>query len=184
MKYLKIGGHSNRLLSALFFAAIVSSSSSITSANDTGATGDDWSTLSKNGMTLRWRHADDRFYAELFAPTDGWLAVGFNERATLAGTRFVIGHIKGGEPYAEVHLAQPPQHRNVQELGGQPDLQLIDGDIKNGVSRIQFSLPQQGTAPYALNLAPGQTIHLMLAWSQDPDFTHHSAMRVHLPLAL
>lgn len=145
---------------------------------------DNGSTLQKNGMQFRWHHATGRLHAELLAPTEGWLAVGFNERDTLAGTRFVIGRIEHGRPYAELHIAQPPAHRELSELGGEPDLRVAGGDSSDGVSRLRFSLPQSGTGAYALRLTPGVSVYLMLAWSQSPDFTHHSAMRVHLPLTL
>ncbi len=140
--------------------------------------------VTAGGMHFTWRHEQDRFIATLRAPTQGWLAAGFNERQQLKGTRFVIAHVSTGAAKAELHLAEVPTHRNIEDLGGQPDLQVHEHDYANGMSHLVFSLPANGDGPHSLALQPGAEFHLMLAWSHARDFDHHSAWRGHFDVIL
>ena len=140
--------------------------------------------VAAGGMHFAWRHADDRLIATLTAPTAGWLAVGFNEERRLRGTRFVIAHVSAGTAHAELHLAQVPHHRNIIDLGGSPDLDVLEHDYREGISRLVVSLPSSGSGPHSLALRPGVEFHVMLAWSHARDFDHHSAWRGHLDIIL
>ena len=135
-------------------------------------------------VAFSWKHEADRLFGELSAPTAGWIAVGFNERRTLKGTRFVIAAVSMSPIRAEEHIALVPDHRNVSALGLSPALNHVSGSYSQGLSRLEFSLPHQFRGRPALRLAPGASPHLMLAWSQDTDFTHHSAWRRHYDVQL
>ena len=135
-------------------------------------------------VEFSWKHKADRLFGELSAPTAGWIAVGFNERRTLKGTRFVIAAVSTSPIRAEEHIALVPDHRNVSALGLPPALDHVSGSYSQGLSRLEFSLPHQFPEHPALQLAPGASPHLMLAWSQDADFTHHSAWRRHYDVQL
>lgn len=137
------------------------------------------------GMDFLWSHADGRLHGRLNAPGTGWLAVGFNAERTLRGTRFVIAAVATPPPRAEVHIAQPPEHRSVEDLTGQPSgLGDVAGGYADGRSTLSFSLPHQSGDRFGHDLSPGRTIHLMLAWSHEPDFDHHSAWRGHTDVTL
>lgn len=140
--------------------------------------------LTAGGMRFDWRHVDGRFVAILQGPTSGWIAVGFNERRRLAGTRFVIAHVSTGEALAELHHAEVPTHRNVTEFGAKPDLRITDHGYDGHVSRLAFTLPLEGRGAHSLSLTPGTESYVMLAWSHARDFEHHSAWRGHFDVIL
>lgn len=130
-------------------------------------------------VVFSWKHKTGRLFGELTAPTEGWIAVGFNERRTLKNTRFVIAAVSMSPIRAEEHIALVPDHRNVAALGLPRTLDHVSGSYSQGLSRLEFSLPHQFPERPALRLVPGASLHLMLAWSQNTDFTHHSAWRRH-----
>lgn len=135
-------------------------------------------------VTFSWKHRGDRLFGELSAPTAGWIAVGFNERRRLKDTRFVIAAVATSPIRAAEHIALVPDHRDVATLGLLPALDHVSGSHRSGLSRLRFSLPHEFPGRPALQLAPGASIHLMLAWSHETDFTHHSAWRRHYDVQL
>ena len=142
-------------------------------------------TLSLGDMDFNWRHIEDRLFGRLSAPGSGWLAVGFNRDRQLAGTRFVIAAVAGQEIEAEVHVAQPPNHRSIEELTGQPSaLADLSGHFDGRRSALAFSLPHRTSDRWSQDISSGQRSHLMLAWSHEADFTHHSAWRGHKDVVL
>ena len=142
-------------------------------------------TIALGGMEFAWRHRAGRLHGHLSAPGTGWLAVGFNETRTLKGTRFVIAAVADGRTRAELHVALPPDHRPVEDVTGHPaDLRDLDGRFEDGRSWLSFSLPHRSPDRMGLELSPGLSIHLMLAWSHAPDFDHHSAWRGHADVVL
>ena len=136
-----------------------------------------------DGVTFDWRHGDDRLYGTLTAPTSGWIAVGFNISRSLKGTRFVIA-VARQKPTAEMHVALVPEHPTIESLGGQSGLADVTGRSDDTQSTVRFSLPHVNAAPFALELSPGTPVYLMLAWSHETDFAHHSAWRRHFDVVL
>ncbi|MFK8032602.1 MAG: hypothetical protein AB8B94_00540 [Hyphomicrobiales bacterium] len=141
------------------------------------------------GTRFQWYHKDGQLIGKLSAPTDGWIAVGFNDAPTLRNTRFVIAVTAGSSVRAEEHIALVPDHRQVTELGFASALMMVSGSYENGRSHLSFSLlhqiqNQMGTGQPALSLSPGSKVHLMLAWSRAPEFNHHSAWRKHFNITL
>ena len=63
--------------------------------------------LSAGGMRFTWLHVGARFIGRLHGPTAGWIAVGFNERRRLAGTRFVIAHVSTSELTTAMKMGSP-----------------------------------------------------------------------------
>ena len=78
--------------------------------------------LEIDGVQVRWRHAPDHFATRLTTPSPGWLALGFNDRATLAGTRFVIADVaapdvrvcqNGSRSFPITHRSRPRDSRRL-----------------------------------------------------------------------
>lgn len=141
------------------------------------------------GTLFRWSHKDGHLIGQLSAPTDGWIAVGFNNAPTLSNTRFVIAVTSGNSVRAEEHIALVPDHRKVMELDLTPALSNVIGRYEQNRSHLNFSLPHQlrnrtESHQPAVSLSPGSMVHLMLAWSRAPEFDHHSAWRKHFKITL
>lgn len=141
------------------------------------------------GTLFEWSHMEGRLHGQLSAPTDGWIAVGFNNKPRLRDTRFVIAVTSGKSVYAKEHIALVPQHKNVTEMDLPETLADVSGFFQESRSHLSFSLPHQipnhtQNRQHTLSLAPGSNVHLMLAWSRAPEFNHHSAWRKHFNITL
>ncbi len=137
-----------------------------------------------DGVRFSWFHRDARLCCELSAPTQGWMAAGFNDKAELHGTQFVIADLGSLPPRVEWHRATPPSHHRLDELGGHSDLMVSAGRQESGYSVLDFSLPVQIPPPFALDLRAGAQVSLMIAWSLAREFDHHSAWHQHFQITL
>lgn len=145
---------------------------------------DDRRSVADDGVTFTWHHQAGRLRGTLSAPSAGWIAVGFNEARSLRNTWFVIASVASKPMRVEEHIALVPDHRNIEDLGITPSIDHVSGFYREGRSQLEFSLPHALPKRPALRLEPGTKIHMMLAWSHEPDFNHHSAWRRHYDLVL
>lgn len=140
--------------------------------------------VTQDGVTFSWCHDNTSLIGKLSAPTNGWIAIGFNEEPGLKNTRFIMAATSLTPIRAEEHVAHIPDHKTVTDLGLDPALQKVSGSYANGRSHLAFQMSQTIAGRPALSLAPGSRVHVMLAWSQAVAFDHHSAWRKHFPLTL
>lgn len=141
--------------------------------------------ISKNGMTVTWHLEGERLHLTMKAPTQGWIAVGFNTVDELTGTNLIMGCVTNGEvTLSDRHILSPGHHQSIEKLGGTSAVQLISGQETDNETQIRFSLPLQVNDPWHLELKPGNQYHLLLAFSQEDDFLHHSMMRCAVKFSL
>jgi hypothetical protein len=136
------------------------------------------------GMTFEWRVQGDMLHGRMRAPTRGWVAVGFNHRPTLDGTRLVMGYVRDGATVVEEHVAAPPVHHRKRDLGWKEGLGQVSGTEDARSTFIEFTLALDTGEPRDVALVPGRTYHLTLAWSHEDDLQHHSAMRTAVDVTL
>ncbi len=137
-----------------------------------------------DGTVFEAWHEEGRLTSRFTAPTRGWIAVGFNNQRRLKGTRFVIGAMRDGGFYAEEHIAVVPDHPRVQDLGLQSAVERVSGAASGNQTTMQFSLPHLFADSENPTLLSGTSSYLMLAWSHETDFGHHSAWRKHFLIEL
>lgn len=166
------------------FLLSASATIGVTSQNVGMANADNDKSVEREGVAFKWHHQDDKLYGELSAPTAGWFAVGFNSEQSLRGTYFIIAAVSSAPVQAEEHIAIEPQHKHVTELGWYETLAHLGNSYTNGISRISFSVAARPDLQHGVALWPGAQTHMMLAWSHDSDFAHHSAWREHFDVTL
>jgi hypothetical protein len=132
--------------------------------------------IDADGTHFVWQHAGGRIVCAFAANADGWIAAGFNEVRDLRGTRFVVAAAPPG--LVAERLARVPDHIAA------PVPALVEARVARAGARVQldFVFPQE--IPGGPSLAPGTRAHVMLAWSHDRDFAHHSAWRRHFDVVL
>lgn len=148
------------------------------------ATSADRRSVVDDDVTFTWHHQADRLRGTLSAPSAGWIAVGFNEVRTLRNTWFVIASVAAKPIRVEEHIALVPDHRNIVDMGIRSSIDHVSGFHRQGRSQLEFSLPHALPKRPALRLGPGTKTHLMLAWSHEAEFDHHSAWRRHYDVVL
>ena len=141
--------------------------------------------VERNGMTVRWYHANHRIHLEMTAPTKGWVAIGFHEEPSLTGAYLVMGAVAQEKiTVAEHYVRSPGHYQRIEVLDGTNQIEMPDGEETDHFTHIAFSLPLNIPSPYRKSLYAGQSYHLTLAYSREDDFQHHSMMRTSLIVTL
>jgi DOMON domain len=129
------------------------------------------------GVRLQWVIRDQTLHACMEATTRGWVAVGFNTKPTLDGARLVMGRVVNGRVEAQVHIAKPPHHIHRLTPQGAERLSNVMGVHESSKTRICFNMPLAAVDAEDVQLRAEQNTHIVLAWSHESDFDHHSAQR-------
>jgi hypothetical protein len=138
-----------------------------------------------NGMTFRWRFDKEHLQCRVTAPTKGWVAIGFNAKDELSGTNLIMGAVE--QDYVTIDdrfIVKPGDHKSITELGGSEAIVQRAGAEENGKTSISFSIPLSVNDKFHHNLVEGQEYYVLMAFSQEDDFQHHSIMRTTIKLKL
>jgi DOMON domain len=135
-------------------------------------------TIKEKGMVIQWFYQNERVYFEMQAPTTGWVAIGFNTSSDIEDTYLLMGNVINGKSNVVEHYTiNPGNYKPVSILGIIPKVQEIQGIEKNGNTTIKFSLPIGSDNKYQRDLKEGLDYMMVIAYSREDDFQHHSIMR-------
>lgn len=141
--------------------------------------------VSKGGMTVNWVHQGDRVFFELQAPTEGWITVGFNDRDDMSDSYLLMGRIINAKAeVVQYYTLGPGNYKPFGQLGSALTLADVSGKQQKNQSNIKFSLPTRALSKFEQSLTPGKDIIMILAYSRDDDFQHHSIMRTSLKVTM
>ncbi|MEM6696990.1 MAG: DOMON domain-containing protein [Bacteroidota bacterium] len=141
--------------------------------------------VERNGMTVKWKIKYERIHFEMEAPTDGWLAIGFNEKEGLVGTNLIMGAVKNNQvTMTDDFIVSFGNPQPIEKLGGSNQLSDQKGKEQEGRTTIVFSMPIEAADEFHIDLKKGKTIHLLIAYSTSDDFDHHSIMRTSAEITL
>jgi len=142
-------------------------------------------TVKQNGMEVSWFIQDNRVYFEMQAPTEGWVAIGLHTKNQLQGTNLIMGSISNQGLKVEDHYIQAVgKHQETKAIGGGNALLDTHGKASKTQTTIAFSLPLQAPDIFHKNLKEGKTYYLLMAYSEEDDFQHHSRMRTTISITL
>jgi hypothetical protein len=135
-------------------------------------------TITKNGMSISWEFKADRVYFEMVAPTDGWMAIGFNNSESTTGNYLIMGKVENGKVTVEEHYTSSPGNYQVfAKLNTKSSVENVEGSEMAKNTTIKFSLPIISNNKYAKDLNEKNEYILLIAYSREDDFQHHSIMR-------
>ncbi|MDN5214777.1 DOMON domain-containing protein [Fulvivirgaceae bacterium BMA12] len=142
-------------------------------------------TITKNNMTVSWEYKNDRIHFAMKAPAEGWVAIGFNTEENITGTYLLMGNVIAGVPdVIEYYTINPGNYRPVTALGGKSGVDHVAGEEYNGNTSLKFSLPLRSKTGYGRLLTEGTSYVMVLAYSLEDDFQHHSIMRTSIKIKL
>ena len=145
----------------------------------------DMKEISKNNMTVKWKIEKELIHFEMEAPTDGWVAIGFNENGALAGTYLIMGRVKNGEiEIVEHYTDRPSSYKSIIQYGIKSQLTNISGTETEYSTSLKFSIPMKAASRYHKELMSDTKWKLLMAYSLDDDFQHHSIMRTSVEIRL
>lgn len=141
--------------------------------------------IEKNGMTIQWKYSQNTIDFEVFAPTQGWVAIGFNETNQLKGTHLIMGTVKEGEVIlSDRYIVGIGNHQPVEKLGGINHLYQPKGEENDKGTTLSFSIPIEAGDEFHWNLRENRPFSLLIAYSMEDDFSHHSRMRTAVDITL
>lgn len=141
--------------------------------------------IEKNGMSVQWEIQGEWLYMEMIAPTTGWVAVGLNPDEGLEGTHLIMAAVEAGTVnLSDRHIVAPGDHRSIVELGGRPALILVEGSETTRLTSVSFKMPLRASDRFHHNLEPGKKFYLLMAFSLEDDFMHHSVMRTSVEISI
>jgi len=141
--------------------------------------------IEKNGMRVAWNHKNQILEIEIFVPTDGWMAIGFNDKTGLSGTNLIMANVHDGKiTLSDRYTSKPGVHHAIEDLGGQNLLTLISGKETKQGTTLKFSMPKKPDDQFHHRLELAKPTYMLLAYSQEDDFKHHSIMRTELRVIL
>jgi DOMON domain len=141
--------------------------------------------LEVNGMIVNWVIKDKYIEFQLSAPTTGWLAIGFNETDALPGTYLVMARVQQDVVQVVEHKTLAPgDYQPITVLGGQAAIMVLSGKEQGNATTVQFRISQQVADGFHKQLLPGSKWRLLVAYSREDDFKHHSMMRTNIAITL
>ena len=141
--------------------------------------------VSVNGMEVNWRHQKNKIIFEVKAPTEGWVTVGFNETQAITGAYLLMGRVREMQPEVVEHVTlSPGNYKPISKKNDQCRLTVIEGKETKNSTNITFSVESGPDCQYQKILKKGMSYWMVLAYSVDDDFQHHSIMRTAVRVVL
>ena len=125
----------------------------------------------------------DSILIEIKAPTKGWLAIGFNDENEIVGSDLKMIRIRNNRLEAEDQFVRGFQdHPADSYLGGFENIRLIGGTENAKGTALTLKIPFQSNDRFDFQHELGKSFWLILAYSVEDDFDHHSIMRKHFQI--
>lgn len=124
------------------------------------------------GMDFFWKVSGGNLEIILHAPTEGWIAVGFDPSTMMQDANFIIAYVKEGRAYIrDDYGTWMTTHEDDTAIGGTNNITIIDSDEKDGSSKIHFSIPMDSQDSKDKVLEQGKTYKVIFAYGASDDFT-------------
>lgn len=115
-----------------------------------------------------WQFMGDEIEFTVFAPTTGWVGIGFNPSQMMADAHFILAYVSGDTVHArDDYGTGRTTHAADVSLGGTDDVRIISGEEANGVTRVVFALPLDSGDEYDVVFTPGETYKVLLAYGAN-----------------
>ena len=139
----------------------------------------------ERGMSVKLNQWNNHWQVEMSAPTTGWVTIGFNEGSALTGAWLLMGRVRNGIAEVIEHKTlKPGDYRPIAALGGTTSVAEVQGAESGTTTTLRFSIPVQAAGKHQKTLAKDTTYTLIMAYSREDDFQHHSTMRTSKSITL
>ncbi|GAB4415546.1 MAG: hypothetical protein OHK0039_24210 [Bacteroidia bacterium] len=141
--------------------------------------------IERNQMVVTWTLTDTHLAISMQAPVGGWVAIGLNPEDRLDGTNLYMGRVQADRAeVVEHYVLRPGDYRPLVSLGGQTAVSQVSGSQHDGSTCLHFRIDRTVFDRYHHALQQGQLLHLLMAYSLEDDFAHHSIMRTSVQIRL
>lgn len=142
-------------------------------------------TTKASGMTFGYEVVDNMLKCSLQAPTNGWVGVGFNTKNSIVGSDLLLFNVVNGKvSCTDLFVKGVGNPIKDSANGGKNTITLLKGTEKNSFTHVTFTIPMNSGDPNDFVHVLGKEAWLILAYSVDDDFAHHSRVRKHIPFII
>lgn len=121
-------------------------------------------------MKVFWTVDGDNIMVKLSAPTEGWVAIGFDPEEDMMGANIIIGAVKNGKVRIEDHYGDRKRgHSPDDKLGGKNDVVNPEGMEEGGVTTISFTLPLAAGDKFDKTIDVSKDYRIMVAFGSGRD---------------
>lgn len=137
------------------------------SVNDDG-----WKTVEIEDVELSWTRTEDTFTFRITAPTEGWVAVGFQGGPAMKDAAIYIGYADGSEGYfRDDHGTSPISHQADTQLGGSDDIMEASAWESDGHTTFEFSVASEPADDLDYRFTEGSEVRVILAYGSSDSFS-------------
>ncbi len=140
-----------------------------------------------SGITLEWRVDGANLDIRLFAPTRGWVAVGFDPTTSMKDANMIFGYVSGSDVFISDQYGNTNfTHQPDSEGAGSDNVTSKQGQETGTGTRISFTIPLDSGDPRDRALVAGQTYKVLLAYGPDnaDDFTTKHATKTSVDIQI
>jgi hypothetical protein len=126
--------------------------------------------LTAEKMTVQWRVDQTMIHIKLTAPTEGWVAIGFDPEDAMKGSDIIMGAVKKGKVKIVDHYGDRKRgHSSDEKLGGKTNVIDPQGSEADGTTSIWFSLPLGSDEKWDKVIDVNRMYPIMLAYGSGAD---------------
>jgi len=127
-------------------------------------------------MSIEYEIVEGQLNITLTAPTEGWIAIGFQPSSMMKDANIIIGSVEGDTVTIDDHFGTSAfAHKRDTDLGGSLDVEAGEGSEAGGTTTFSFSIPLDSGDSYDAVLRSGDTVKVILAYAKKDNFsTKHS----------
>lgn len=141
--------------------------------------------VERDGVVFQWRISGENLDFILSAPTDGWVAVGFDPTNKMKDANMIIGYVARKGATVEDHFGVGAiRHAPDRRAGGQNDIIEYDGSEDSDGTTLRVTIPLDSGDSADRALTAGRTYTVLLAYGRRDNTSSIHKWRDSLDLTL
>jgi len=139
----------------------------------------------QSGIVFEWKIEGDDITIRLSAPTEGWVAVGFNPSRMMKDADFKMAYVDGNSVVLQDHYGTGNiSHKKDIDVDGTDNFELISGKEEDGWTTVEFKMPLDSGDSRDTPLVEGEETHVLLAYATRDNFSRKHRRRTSINIEL
>jgi len=141
--------------------------------------------ITDSEITFQWKIDGEKLIIVLSAPTEGWVAVGFNPSRVMKDADFKLAYVDGSTVHIEDHFGTGLfTHKIDSSLGGSDDFEVLEGKEEMGATTVRFSIPLNSGDEKDKILTEGDEVKVLMAYGDRDDLSRKHKRRTSVEIKL